>query len=77
MMLSKSGDRLTFLDGPADLTIALGTALREYFPRRITTDRATEDGLHIFEIKRGPTGGMSRFRRISIRIKFLHFPQFW
>ncbi|TFK93463.1 hypothetical protein K466DRAFT_616493 [Polyporus arcularius HHB13444] len=59
MMLSKSGDRLTFLDGPADLTIALGTALREYFPRRITTDRATEDGLHIFEIKRGPTGGMS------------------
>ena len=57
MMISKSGDRLTFLDGPPDLTIALGTALREYFPRKITTDRATEDGVHIFEIKRGTTGG--------------------
>ncbi|KAI0724586.1 hypothetical protein C8T65DRAFT_627009 [Cerioporus squamosus] len=56
MMLSKSGDRLTFLDGPPDLTVALGTALREYFPRRITTDRVSEDGLHIFEIKRGATG---------------------
>ncbi|RPD82520.1 hypothetical protein L226DRAFT_528678 [Lentinus tigrinus ALCF2SS1-7] len=56
MMISKSGGRLTFLDGPPDLTTALGTALREFFPRKVTTDRATEDGLHIFEIKRGTTG---------------------
>ena len=57
IMISKSGDRLSVLDGPPDLTQELGMNLRASFPRRITTDRATEDGLHIFEVKKGSYGG--------------------
>ncbi|KAI0651888.1 hypothetical protein C8Q79DRAFT_1005141 [Trametes meyenii] len=56
IMLSKRGDRLTVLDGPPEMTQQLGIELRATFPRKITTDRATEDGLHIFEIKRGEYG---------------------
>ncbi|KAI0735135.1 hypothetical protein C8Q76DRAFT_272072 [Earliella scabrosa] len=56
MMLSKSGDRLTILDGPPDLTQELGIGLRANFPRKITTDRATEDGLHIYEVRKGTYG---------------------
>ena len=57
IMISKSGDRLSVLNGPLDLTQELGIGLRAAFPRRITTDRATEDGLHIFEVKKATYGG--------------------
>ena len=63
IMLSKRGDRLTIIDGPPELTQQLGIELRRNFPRRITTDRATEDGLHIFEVKKGSYG--SKYTSIS------------
>ncbi|KAI0778221.1 hypothetical protein BD413DRAFT_601021 [Trametes elegans] len=56
IMFSKAGDRLTVLDGPPELTQQLGMELRATFPRKITTDRASEDGLHIFEVKKGSYG---------------------
>ncbi|KAI0825101.1 hypothetical protein BC628DRAFT_1321021 [Trametes gibbosa] len=56
IMFSKRGDRLTILDGPPEVTQQLGMDLRSTFPRKITTDRATEDGLHIFEVKKGGYG---------------------
>lgn len=60
MTLSKSGDRLTILDAPPQLTEQLGIALRANFPRKITTDRATDDGLHVFEVRKGSYGGALR-----------------
>ena len=59
-MLSKAGDRLTLMGAPYELSEMLGMELRAYFPKKITADRATEDGRHIFEIKRSGYGGASR-----------------
>lgn len=56
IMFNKRGDRLTILDAPAELTQQLGMELRATFPRKITTDRATEDGLHVFEVRKGGYG---------------------
>ena len=56
IMISKSGDRLTILDCIPELTEQLSVGLRSTFPRQVSADRATEDGLHIFEVKRGYGG---------------------
>ncbi|KAM5536215.1 hypothetical protein V8D89_010114 [Ganoderma adspersum] len=56
MMLSKAGDRLTLMDAPYELSEGLGVELRSTFPKKITADRATEDGQHVFEIKRSSYG---------------------
>lgn len=61
MMLSKAGDRLTLMDAPYELSEGLGVELRSTFPKKITADRATEDGQHVFEIKRSSYGGASGF----------------
>ncbi|OBZ79188.1 hypothetical protein A0H81_01099 [Grifola frondosa] len=53
---SHSGGKLSILDAPAELTQELGIGLRQAFPRKIATDRATEDGLHVFELKKGYGG---------------------
>ena len=57
MMLSRAGDRLTFLDAPYELSQQLGIELRGTFPKKITADRATEDGRHVFEVKKSNYGG--------------------
>ncbi|KAI0335236.1 hypothetical protein GY45DRAFT_1240736 [Cubamyces sp. BRFM 1775] len=72
IMLSKRGDRLTIIDGPLELTQQLGIELRRNFPRRITTDRATEDGLHIFEVKKGSYGMPTVDKSMLIAV-VLHF----
>ncbi|KAI8995661.1 hypothetical protein BD414DRAFT_480184 [Trametes punicea] len=72
IMLSKRGDRLTILDAPIELTQQLGIELRRVFPRRITTDRATEDGLHIFEVKKGSYGTPTVDKSVLIAF-VLHF----
>ncbi|KAJ8489793.1 hypothetical protein ONZ51_g2722 [Trametes cubensis] len=72
IMLSKRGDRLTIIDGPPELTQQLGIELRRNFPRRITTDRATEDGLHIFEVKKG-SYGMPTVDKSMLIAFVLHF----
>ncbi|KAI0655112.1 hypothetical protein C8Q70DRAFT_1047511 [Cubamyces menziesii] len=72
IMLSKRGDRLTIIDGPPELTQQLGIELRRNFPRRITTDRATEDGLHIFEVKKG-SYGMPTVDKSMLTAFVLHF----
>ncbi|KAI1797915.1 hypothetical protein LXA43DRAFT_274409 [Ganoderma leucocontextum] len=56
MMLSKAGDRLTLMEASYELSEMLGMELRATFPKKITADRATEDGRHIFEIKRSSYG---------------------
>ncbi|PIL31927.1 hypothetical protein GSI_06631 [Ganoderma sinense ZZ0214-1] len=56
MMLSKAGDRLTLMDASYELSEMLGMELRATFPKKITADRATEDGRHVFEIKRSSYG---------------------
>lgn len=66
IMFSKRGDRLTILDAPAELTQQLGMELRATFPRKITTDRATEDGLHVFEVRKGGYGCKHTFLSFSL-----------
>ncbi|TBU35285.1 hypothetical protein BD309DRAFT_902626 [Dichomitus squalens] len=56
MMLSRAGDRLTLLEAPYSLSEQLGMELRATFPKKITADRATEDGRHVFEVKRSGYG---------------------
>lgn len=72
MMITKSGDRLTILDGPPQLTQELGIGLRANFPRKITTDRATEDGLHVYEVRRGGHGGTLPRALLSFSVVAAH-----
>ncbi|KAI0639437.1 hypothetical protein C8Q77DRAFT_1213997 [Trametes polyzona] len=78
LMLSKRGDRLTVLDGPPELTQQLGIELRAAFPRKITTDRATEDGLHIFDIKKGGYGApeVDKSLLVAFVLRFFNFSGF-
>ncbi|KAI0363906.1 hypothetical protein BV20DRAFT_1125960 [Pilatotrama ljubarskyi] len=78
IMFSKRGDRLTILDGPPELTQQLGIDLRATFPRKITTDRATEDGLHIFEVKKGSYGSPAVDKSILIAfvLRFFNYAGF-
>ena len=48
---------MTFLDAPYELSQQLGIELRGTFPKKITADRATEDGRHVFEVKKSNYGG--------------------
>ncbi|EIW64641.1 uncharacterized protein TRAVEDRAFT_139680 [Trametes versicolor FP-101664 SS1] len=78
IMFNKRGDRLTILDAPAELTQQLGMELRATFPRKITTDRATEDGLHVFEVRKGGYGSpvIDKSILIAFVLRFFNFAGF-
>jgi len=50
---SQSGEKISILDAPPMLSQNLSTNLCDIFPRRIASDRTTEDGLFRIELRKG------------------------
>lgn len=61
MSISQSASKFSFLDAPPYHMHILIGKLRDMFPRRITSDRATEDGVMIIEIRKSSTGQYMMF----------------
>ncbi|KAI0788430.1 hypothetical protein C8Q75DRAFT_231803 [Abortiporus biennis] len=57
--LSQSGDKISILDAPPMLAQDLATSLRNIFPWKVASDRATEDGVYVIELKKGIIGTQS------------------
>ncbi|EMD42093.1 hypothetical protein CERSUDRAFT_90692 [Gelatoporia subvermispora B] len=70
---SKSGHKLSILDAPIEVTQDLGASLRKAFPRRITSDRANEEGVHVIEVKRGGGYGTSEVDKSIFTAYVLQF----
>ncbi|CDO71593.1 hypothetical protein BN946_scf184911.g63 [Trametes cinnabarina] len=72
MTLSKRGDRMTIAEAPEELMEQLSAELRRTFPRRFTADRATENNIRIFEVKKGSYGTPAIDKNVLIAF-ILHF----
>ncbi|OCH96114.1 hypothetical protein OBBRIDRAFT_787563 [Obba rivulosa] len=70
---NKSGYKLSILDAPIEVTQDLGASLRKAFPRRITTDRAMEEGVYVIEVKKGGSYGTPEVDKSTFTAYFLQF----
>lgn len=50
--LSPSGDKMTIVDGPTSILPSLDAGIRAVFPRKIASNRYTEDGVYKIEVKK-------------------------
>jgi len=48
---SRTGDKLTLLDAPAEMVYDLSEGLRGIFPRRVISHGTNEEGIHVIEFK--------------------------
>lgn len=53
---SRSDEKVSIVDPPGTIRDSIGTALRNAFPRRIASDRVTEENICLIELKRGVIG---------------------
>ncbi|TCD71552.1 hypothetical protein EIP91_008933 [Steccherinum ochraceum] len=56
--ISPSGDKMTIVDGPQPILPALDAGIRSIFPRKIASNRHTEDGVYKIEVKKNFGGAV-------------------
>ncbi|KAL6309942.1 hypothetical protein BKA93DRAFT_722088 [Sparassis latifolia] len=70
---SRSSEKVTLIDVPHELAQQLAAGLRSMYPRRISSYGATEDGIHIIEVKKAGFGSKSTVDRSMFIAYVLQF----
>ncbi|KZT30567.1 hypothetical protein NEOLEDRAFT_1082664 [Neolentinus lepideus HHB14362 ss-1] len=56
VLFSRKGEKVTILDAPEPIKDSIGVALRNTFPRRISSDKIVEDGMCVIELQKSAIG---------------------